>query len=229
MKALIGTLLLSFIVAAPVFGQARLVAPVDRFDFGIVPTGSVLVHHFWLKSMGQDTVTITEVKTGCSCAVSELEKKVLPPGDSVLLGITWDIGRSLGSIFRSPRVFFNGTDEFIRLGMEGQVWDNPQAARPVTAKPYRFELSRAAIKDIENVEFTLINHSDEELGVALLSVLPEQVELSLPESVPANGTASGSIRLKPGFRDEEFSTSVTLLIEDSANTHLTIPIRRKFY
>ncbi len=229
MKVLGGIVGIGLLTAATAFGQARLVAPLDKFDFGILPPNSVLVHHFWLRSAGADTVTITDVKTGCSCAASELEKNVLAPGDSVLLGIRWDIGRSHGSIFRSPLVFFNNSEQTLRLSLEGQVWDDPETARPVTVKPFRFELSRAAIKDIDGLPFTLTNHSGEELSIELLSLAPEEIELVLPEKIPANGSASGSVRVKPEFRNTEFSTSITLLVRDERNTHVTIPVRRKFY
>ena len=229
MNRLIRIFVLSLTLTASVYGQARLAAPADRFDFGVIPTGTVLSHHFWLKSIGQDTVTIDTVKTGCSCAVSMLDKKVLPPGDSVLLGIQWDIKRSQGSVFRSPMIFYNGTDEALRVHMAGTVWDYPDSARPVSAKPFRFELSRAAVKDVNQIEYRLINHSSETVPVRLISLVPPQVEMTVPDSVVAKGTATGSITLRPEFRNEEFSTSVTLAVGDRDVKRLTIPVRRKFY
>lgn len=225
----ISILAFTLILAASAFGQARLVAPADRFDFGVVPTNTVLAHHFWLKSIGQDTVVIDTVKTGCSCAVTELEKTVLPPGDSVLLGITWDIGRSHGSIFRSPMVFYNGNDEALRVHMGGTIWTFPDSARPVSLKPHRFELSRASVKDVDRIEFTLINHSAEAVDVQLISLVPPQVELIVPDSVPANGIAKGTVTLLADRKNEEFSTSVTLAVGNRDPKRLTIPIRRKFY
>lgn len=221
--------LMFLLCATTAFGQARLMAPVDRFNFGVVPNNTVLTHHFWLKSIGQDTVKIDTIKTGCSCAITDLDQRILPPGDSVLMGIQWDIKRSRGSIFRSPMIFYNGSDDALRVHLEGIIWDYPDSARPVSLKPFRFELSRANVKDVDRIQFALINHSGDPLSIELLSLLPEQIELALPDSVPAGGMANGTVTLKPEFRNEEFSTSITLLVGDRQNTRLTVPIRRKFY
>ncbi len=229
MNRLTCILVLSFALAVSVHGQSRLIAPVDRFEFGAIPTGTVLTHHFWLKSIGQDTVTIDTVKTGCSCAVTQLEKTVLPPGDSVLLGIQWDIKRSQGSVFRSPMIFYNGSDEALRVHLGGTVWDYPDSARPANIKPFRFELSRAAVKNVDRIEYKLTNHSGETLPVQLVSLVPPQVELTVPDSIPANGTVSGIVTLRPAFQNEEFSTSVTFVIGSRDIQRLTVPIRRKFY
>lgn len=221
-------LLVACLVTAAV-AEPLLVAPAPRFDFGITPQDATLTHHFWLKSIGEDTVRIGDVKTGCSCAISDLDTKVVPPGDSVLVGFAWDIKRLLGGIHRSPMIYYNDKPDPLRVHMSGSVSTFPDSARPVALQPYRVVLGRAGTHDVDSLEFELRNFGEQDLGVELISLVPEQVDLFVPEVVPAGGDAAGYVRVKPDFKDEEFTVSVTFLVNDRASTHLTLPIVRKFY
>lgn len=44
--------------------QPRLEVPEVAFNFGYVPQGSSISHVFWLKSVGADTLRITDVRPG---------------------------------------------------------------------------------------------------------------------------------------------------------------------
>jgi len=145
------------------------------------------------------------------------------------VSIHWDLKRSLGGVVRFPRVFTNVEPDPIKLQLTGTVLAYPDSARPVSIRPYRFELSRSSRKDIDSLTFTLTNHSRQDLAIKLISARPEEYELILPDSAHALSSSTGYVKLKPEFVDSEFQTSLTLLISDQGNTHLTIPVRRKFY
>ena len=63
---------LTAIVLATVFplgvtgaaGAPRLEIPESIFDFGYVPQNAVISHVFWLKSTGDDTLRILNIKPG---------------------------------------------------------------------------------------------------------------------------------------------------------------------
>jgi hypothetical protein len=44
--------------------QPRLEVPEVAFNFGYVPQGASISHVFWLKSVGADTLRITDVRPG---------------------------------------------------------------------------------------------------------------------------------------------------------------------
>lgn len=229
MKMLLIAFILVLITGALSQSQPRLVATAPEFDFGYTPQNVKLVHHFWFKSVGTDTLLINEIKTGCACAVMPLERDWIAPGDSMKVGIYWNVKRNLGRIDRYPRVFTNAGPDPVRLHLKGNVTHYPDSTRPVSPKPFRFLLARSSLKDIDSLSFTLTNHSSQDLAVGLASVPPEEVEIILPDSVRALGSSTGYVKLKPQFADSEFQTSITLLMSDQGHTHITIPIRRKFY
>jgi len=44
--------------------QARIEVPEVSFNFGYVPQGASISHTFWLRSVGGDTLRITDVRPG---------------------------------------------------------------------------------------------------------------------------------------------------------------------
>jgi hypothetical protein len=229
MKKLPIVVILVLTMIALSHSQPRLVATTPTFDFGYTPQNVKLVHHFWFKSVGTDTLLINEIKTGCACAVMPLERDWLAPGDSMKVGIYWNVKRYLGKIERNPRIFTNAGPDPVRLHLQGTVIPYPDSTRPVSTKPFNFLLARSTYKDIDSLSFTLTNHSGQNLAVSLASVPPEEVELVLPDSVRALTSSTGYVKLRPEFAGSEFQTSITLLMSDQGHTHITIPIRRKFY
>lgn len=53
-------LLLSSLVTA----QSKMYIPYEAFDFGYSPQNSKVSHVFWIKSVGNDTLKIIDVKPG---------------------------------------------------------------------------------------------------------------------------------------------------------------------
>lgn len=50
--------------AAPTGSTARVEVPEVSFNFGYVPQGASISHTFWLRSVGGDTLRITDVRPG---------------------------------------------------------------------------------------------------------------------------------------------------------------------
>jgi len=229
MKILLITAILVGLCAVLSYSQPRLEIPVNNFNFGYVPQNSTVVRKFWFKSTGTDTLQIKDIKTGCACAVMPLEKNWIAPGDSMRVSIFWAIKRNMGAIARSPRIFTNASPDPLRLHLQGTALLFPDSARPVSVKPYKFELAKSSHTEIDSLSFTLVNRSDHDLSVSLVSSPPDECELFVPDSVGALSSSTGYIKVKPEFADSEFKTSITLLLSDRKSTRLTIPIRRKFY
>jgi hypothetical protein len=227
-KLLIGVVLV-LTMATLSRSQPRLAVPAATFDFGIIPQNVKLVHHFWFKSVGTDTLLINEIKTGCACAVMPLQRDWIAPGDSMRVSIYWNIKRNRGAIERHPRVFTNAGPDPVKLHLKGTAVFRPDSARPVSPKPHEILLARSSRKDLDSLSFTLTNHSSQDLAVSLASFPPDECELVLPDSIGAMANSTGYVKLRPQFADSEFQTSLTLLFSDQHQTHITIPVRRKFY
>jgi hypothetical protein len=228
MKVLLTTLTMTLAWTLS-YSQPRLEIADANFDFGYTLHNSKLVHRFWFKSAGTDTVVINDIKTGCACAVMPLEKDRIAPGDSMRVGIFWDIKNNLGPIGRSVRIFTNAGQDPLRLHLDAVVYLALDSARPVSVKPYRCELAKSSRAVIDSMSFTLTNQTNEDLSVALVSSFSDECEIVLPDSIRALSSENGYVKVKPEYADLEFETSMTLLFSDQKASRLTVPIRRKFY
>lgn len=232
MRKLFLAVILLVLVSGLAYSQPRLEVSVSNFDFGDAPRKGTLVHHFWFKSVGTDTVRIHDIKTGCDCAVTSLERNWIAPSDSMKIALYWDISKYRGEIVRTPRVFTNASPDPLRLQLSANALLSPDSIRPVTVKPYIFELAKSSRMVIDSMSFLIVNHSDRDLAVSLVSPPVEECDLVLPDSIGALAGSTGYITVKPEFTDTEFKTSITLLISDGNDRNdkrITIPIRRKFY
>jgi len=201
----------------------------EKFELGMIPSNSIVVHQFWFYSEGTDTLRVDTIITGCTCAVMSLPSKSLAPGDSMLVSIQWELDRRIGSVGKYPRAEYDGPASPGRMWLRGLVVQNPDSTRPLSYKPYKLELSRAGQTDVDSMVITLTNRSEEALALRLVSSPMKQCELTLPDTIEAGASAQGIIRLKPEHAESEFIGSLTIEVDDSQHSRITLPIRRKFY
>ncbi|MFH2050234.1 MAG: DUF1573 domain-containing protein [bacterium] len=229
MKRFITLLIFTLVISVNINAEAILVAPADIFDFGDIPSGSVLYNGFWVKSIGTDTVIIDEIKTGCSCAVTSKKTDRIPPGDSLLIDLEWDVSKNRSSISRSIRIFYNGKPDPIRLSLTGRIKQTFNNIIPVLIEPFRFEFGQTARKDIDSIQFTFTNTYPLDYEIKVISTISDRYTIDYPKSIKANESASGYIKLNEKYKDIPWQASITFSINDKDNTNMTIPVRRKFY
>ncbi len=229
MKTFVLSAFMVVIVAGSGLAQPELKIRPDKFDLGSVAWNSTVVPQFWFVSTGTDTVRISDIKTGCSCATMPLEKQYLAPGDSMKVGLLWDLGRRVGAIARGPGVFFEDGSEPVHFLLTGSVISFPEAARPVSVKPYKAELAHFKGNSIDSVSFVFHNPTEKELDLRVVSYPVDECEWDFPAVLAPESSAEGYIKLRPEFADSEFKRSVTVEFSDQKRNRITIPIRRKIY
>jgi len=218
-------------MAGSLMAQPKFEIAANRFNFGMVPQSSTVANYFWFKSTGLDTVRIGEIKTGCSCAHIPLPKDWIAPGDSMLVGFFWETEHRIGSTGKYPYIYWSEFEEPARLFLTADVSSEPDSSRPLSIKPYKAELSKLGAKSIDSVGITFTNHQATPIVLKVVSVLTDEYKFVYPDTIPANGVASGYVRINPAFADKEFKGSVTFEFAASAveNKRFTVPIRRKMY
>lgn len=207
--------------------DSRLVIVDRRFDFGTVTQNVTVSRSFWFKSVGSDTVQITKITTGCDCATMPLPRDWIAPGDSMLVRVNWDIGRDIGNTGRYPKVYINGQEEPERVFLTARVAPLPSQDFPISFKPFIAEFTRFGRISVDTVTVTIASQINSALRLEVLSQVPE-VSVVTSDSIPANGTGTISITLKPEYVGTEFAESITVRYSGTGtNGQFTIPIRRK--
>ena len=216
-------------LGADTFSQPKLESSSKKFDFGLTTQNSTIIYSFWLKSTGTDTVKISEIKTGCSCATIPLESDKIAPGDSTRLTVFWNTEHARGPIKRFPKIYSNASIKPLGIRIQANVLNALDSSYSGSIWPFKFEMSRIRDMSIDSLEFRVINATDQMFYPEIVSELPVECVISLPDSVLPRGSAYGYAKLVPEFVDKEFKSSFTVDFKHGKVNYLTIPIRRKFY
>lgn len=226
-KLLLSTVLL--FAYGSVRAESALEITGNRYDFGIVPQNAVVSQYFWFKSIGKDTLQILELKTGCDCATMPLERTWIAPGDSMKVGLQWNTEHRIGGIGRYPYIMTNARTEPYRIFLTADATNKPDSAFPICARPFILALAKTATTAIDSLAFRLVNRSEQDIALRVVSHMPEQVEIVIPSLIKAKSEIVTYIKVKPEFLNQEFSESITIMTDDTKETRLTIPISRKIY
>ncbi len=226
---LLTSIITILLLTGAVSAQPELEIVNNEFDFGFVPQNSTVSQCFWFKSIGTDTLVINEIKTGCTCVLIPLEKEELAPGDSMRVGIIWNLGHRLYNVGRYPYIYTNASPEPYRIYLTGEAHKTLDSTKPISIKPYKLELAQFQENSINKIEFKLTNRSKNDITIQMVTENPEECEFSYPSTIKANSSAKGYIKVKKEYLDKEFKGSVTFAADDNNNTRFTIPYRRKIY
>lgn len=222
-------LILSLITINSIFAKAELTIPNDSFELGKIPQHSIAVHYFWFKSTGEDTLVIEKIKTGCSCAIMELPSDKIAPGDSMLVGLEWDIGKRIYKIGKHPYIYTNAQTDPYRVHLTAEAHQRLDDSKPIAVLPYKADFLKFADMDTQSLEIEITNTSDEDLDLQLISFPLKECEVKIPKSLRAGEKNKIKIDLKKEYIDKEFNRSITLFVNDTNKTKITIPIKRKIF
>jgi hypothetical protein len=219
------------IISSSLYAQPSLRVKDAVFSFGFVPQQSTMVQYFWFKSDGLDTVRITKIETGCDCTTIPLPRNWIAPGDSFLVGVFWDSQRQIGNAGKYPRIFWEGHDGPTRIYLTGNVFQSLDSLKPVGVSPYKAEFSRVSGKSIDSVGIKISNSLSYPVSLKPVSWITDEYQFHFPDSIPANGSITGYIKVSPAYIDKEFKGSITFeyLVNKQEPQHFTIPIRRRIY
>ncbi len=96
------------LISISVVAGPRISVDNNVFEFGNVVEGIAIVHSFTLKNTGDEPLEIDDVKTPCGCTTTELSKKLLSPGESVVLDVQFDTTGYSG--WTSKKVYVDSND-----------------------------------------------------------------------------------------------------------------------
>ena len=189
------------------------------FDFGAVPGNSTVVYHSWLRTDGEDTVWINNVKAGCGCAsIGELPK-YLAPGDSVEIAIAWQTRAAEPEMTTTAYLFTSAQSEPFEVVLKAT--GGQQSGYPPSVS-----LGKPGAAGKVGHRLVLRNSADYDLAIRRITPPTDEFELSLPDQIPAGQSVVGIVKLSNQDRQEPFELSVTfeLVHDDQVMSRLTVPV-----
>ncbi len=116
-------MLVAIFVSVSFFGaKPHIVFNTKKFDFGEIIAGDSVICLFYFRNAGDSLLKIYDIRSTCSCAVSDLEKRSFEPGEKgTIKVIFYSTGRK-GNIAKSIFVSTNDKENRVnRLSIAGFV------------------------------------------------------------------------------------------------------------
>jgi hypothetical protein len=231
MTRCLSSLLLVLALATTLGARPILDSRPSGFDFGLCPKGSTLVQQFVLVSAGDEPVELTDIKTGCNCVAAVTLGSTLPgrlaPGDSLLVRVEWQTRTDSGLTSRTLLVFADNLVEPLRVKVSASVAVSP-VNPPVVVGPASLTMphGKSAGRPVNQVR--LVNKTNESLLVRSVGTSVEELEIIVPDSIPAAVTETVSIRPIRGFDEVAYERSFTLEFSPSSGPayRVTVPVQK---
>lgn len=152
-KHIVLSLLTIFSIA--IAATAAPIIEVDNpdYDFGRLFGVSAVTHGFIISNVGDEPLSILDVRTSCGCTTTALSQSDLAPGESVELEVTVDLTNFSGHINQTISVSSNDlANRKLTLHITGQV---------TPAQPYHI-----AVQNMNVLFYLLIDLRDPEAYAA---------------------------------------------------------------
>lgn len=204
----------------------RLEVTDKNWDFGFIPRGAKVTHHYLLKNVGTDTLKITNVRKSCGCTYAPLGKDVLPPGDTTLLEVTFNSGSYQGAIQKSVYVESNDPIQpFMDIVFNAMV---SVPANALSFDPFFISfdtvrnLPMKAVIKVANLDSNSISFSVLESPSPFVTVKTRKKKIA-----PGKETEI-QVEMVSATPPGEFGTSFTLVCDDAKKSRFTIPVKGFF-
>jgi hypothetical protein len=214
--------------------QARgdLLVLYAEFDFGTVPQRSTVAHRFRLVAAGDDTVRVTEIKTGCACIAllpSALADSAffVAPGDTVTVTLLWQMRLSTGKISRQVLVLTDGNPEPMRVRLEATVEEpGTELAAAVSCQPVRLAFEALTRQRSLSAPLQLANSTGDDLAVVLESEPFPEIQSAIPDTLRSGERRVGSVAIAEALAGTELERSLTFSFRrgNSEVYRRTIPV-----
>lgn len=137
--------------AAWLHAEVKLIDP--EYNFGVVPElDGIVSGKAHLVNYGPDTIFVSDVRPSCGCTTAEYSEEPIAPGDTAVIGFSYDPLKRPGDISKSVKVYVEpGRQRFIiRLG--GRVVGSKYTLEknyPVECGPMRLSERLIALNDVK--------------------------------------------------------------------------------
>lgn len=225
---------ISFVIAlmtgsgVSVFAGPQLEVINPTINFGRVTQNKVVTSDAWIKSIGDETLKIITLFSGCGCTEIPLTDSTIEPGDSLRLPIRFVTERSVGLVSKMPTIQTNAAKEVIGLSILAEVLVDPSLAWPVILTPDVADVSQYGEETRRIDKFWLKNQGNEDLRIYVVDTALKSFEVKVPSELKARETIEGKLRVIDKKITEDFEESVTFRIEGKETYFYTLPVVRRY-
>jgi hypothetical protein len=206
-------------------GKAAIEIPDDYWYFGYVPQNTIVIHDYWVYNRGSAPLQIAKVKPGCACTGTQVDKDMVPPGDSARLRARFDTQNLRGRVVKNIDVMSDDPDNPLTTVRFFAIVASQHA--DVKIYPETAGFPNTSGKDYHRTcTLEITNDSESEIELSVIessspSLVPRLARTSLkPGAKSKLDIAMEAPPEKPGL----FNASVTIEFSGEQKDRITIPI-----
>jgi hypothetical protein len=197
----------------------------DYWYFGHVPEGTKVVHDYWIRNVGGDTLHIVKVTPGCGCTGTRMTSDIIPAGDSARLRVIFDSKNIHGKVVKDVNVM---TDDPENPYMTVRFFAVLTTDKPeVTVEPAVAVFPEADAKSLKlKTTLQLHNVSDTSVELSIVDLpSPEFSAMFSRDKIPPGGNSKLEILMQePPEQPGIIGTSMTIEYSGKEKDRITIPI-----
>jgi len=224
----IGFIVCMLAVTASVQAGPAIEISEDSFDFGRTSQHAVVSHRFTISSVGDDTLRITNVVTGCGCTRAPLTDSIIAPGGQTTLELFFSTKSYRGLVSKTTYLETNVGEakEYIKVSTE--LLPDPDTVMPIHLSPARLDVSQFKPTVRQKARFYIHNKDSVDYQITLIDHADHVFDVTLPEVVKAHDSAWGGVILHDEAIGTEFEHSLTFEINDANRTRYSLPVKRMY-
>jgi hypothetical protein len=162
--------------------RPKVVTPNNVFDFGVMNPGDRRKHKFVVRNEGEADLKLALGKTTCKCTLANLDKAVIPAGESTEIELDW---HTEDPQFRFRQAAVIDTNDprqpVFELAVEGSVRTKLGS---LPAEVYLPQIPKGASR---TTEVTLYSQAFDRLDIKSIESTISSVTASLTDEVPSVG------------------------------------------
>lgn len=224
---LVPLLALVFLLSSPFAGKnsakgPKIFLPEGEWDFGYIPQGSTVSHFFTIKNIGDDTLQIFKVRSGCACTLAPLKKEFLAPQESTFLEVTFNSKNYQGPKNMGVAVFSNDTstssDIYFTANVENEI-------PLVKIDPLQVDFDSVKIGKNAQWKVNILNNSASPLHITIVEEPKDLMDFQISKmDLNPKEKAEITLQISPKATPGPFQTNLTLDFQGEEKIRYTLPI-----
>lgn len=198
------------------------------FDFGWLPQKAKVSYVFYIHNEGENPLTVTKIKPGCSCtSISKIEKPI-PPGDSTGVIVTFKSGRYLNKVEKTTKIYTDDPDtEILEFTLTANVFKRGESSGDIAVSPHELTVNYGEDKlPSEEGKLEIVNNGSDTV-ITSVSHLPEEIvdKPQLPSAIAPTVKTDLSLHfIKPSESNDLEGLFIQFKFNGNDETLISVPI-----
>ncbi len=114
-------LVFTFLISSLLAQEVRIRIVPEEYNFGTVTQGTLVKTRFTIHNEGPKALRIQDIKPSCSCSVTSWEQREIPPGDSMVVQVSFNTAGKIGRQRKTFSILSNAANSPAFFYLVGEV------------------------------------------------------------------------------------------------------------